>query len=43
MLPKAVAEVADVDQIPPCCGYGVIQPLVWEPPYAAGAALKKKL
>ena len=35
-------------QIWHCCGCGVgaattlIQPLVWEPPYAWGAALKKK-
>ena len=44
----AVAQVADLAQIPCCCGCGVgqaavapIRPLAWEPPYAVGVALKK--
>ena len=32
--------------IPRCCGCGIaiapIRPLAWEPPYALGAALKRK-
>ena len=49
VLPWAVVYVADMAQILYCCGCGVgqwlyialIQPLAWEPPYAAGEALKK--
>ena len=44
-LPWAVMKVADVAQILCCCDCGAtapIQPLAWEPPYASGAALKKK-
>ena len=40
--------VADATQILHCCGSGVgqrlqlpLDPLAWEPPYAAGAALEK--
>ena len=33
--------VADVAQIPHCCGSGVGWPLAWEPPHAVGAALEK--
>ena len=40
--------VADMVQIPRCCGSGIgqrattlIRPLAWEPPYAADAALEK--
>ena len=48
VLPWAVVEVTDVARIPRCCGCGVagskirIQLLAWEPPHAAGVALKKK-
>ena len=47
-LPWAVVYVADVAQIPHCCGYGVGRQLqlqfhswegTWELPYAAGQAL----
>jgi len=43
-LPWAVVQVADVAQIPCCCGWGVapIQPLAWELPHALGMALKEE-
>ena len=36
--------VTDVAWMPRCpgCGAAQIEPLAWEPPYAVGAALKKK-
>ena len=39
-----VVWVADVAQIPGGCGCGaaLIQPLAWELPYIAGAAVKRK-
>ena len=49
ILPWAVVWVADVAQILHCCGRGVgwqpaapTGPLAWEPPYAAGVALKRQ-
>ena len=48
-LPWAVVQVADIAQIPSCCGCGVgqaaaasIRPLAWGLPYAEGLALKSK-
>ena len=42
-LPQATAWITDVAGIQCCLAAALIQPLAWELPYGAGAAVKKKI
>ena len=46
VLPQAVVQLTHMARIQHCCGCGgaaaPIRPLAWEPPCAAGAALKRQ-